>query len=408
MPSVRQGILLCALALLTLGVVMVHSAGMAIEPATVESPVASTDGLTITGILGGRDGLFATLAIAAMAAGWLVPTRWTDRLATPRPEWAVRTAVAGVVVLVGVLLLVYLPGLSREINASYRWLNVPVPGLGTVSVQPSEIVKWSMIGLTAWCAASAGARLERFWTGLVPALACVAAVTVVVMKEDLGTAALIAAVACVVLLAAGARAWQFAAMAPLGLAVVGAGLFTQDYRVRRVTAFLDPYADPAGDGYHMLQSLGAVAGGEGAGRGLGHGLQKFGYLPEDTTDFIFAIICEELGIMGAAVVIALYAALIGLLFCIVRGAHNPVYRLFVLGVMATIGLQASINLLVVTGLAPTKGIALPLISKGGTGWILTCFALGLVCAIDRAREREPAAAAEDDDDLGFTSETLFA
>lgn len=91
MPSVRQGILLCALALLTLGVVMVHSAGMAIEPATVESPVASTDGLTITGILGGRDGLFATLAIAAMAAGWLVPTRWTDRLATPRPEWAVRT-----------------------------------------------------------------------------------------------------------------------------------------------------------------------------------------------------------------------------------------------------------------------------------------------------------------------------
>ncbi|MEO1534713.1 MAG: FtsW/RodA/SpoVE family cell cycle protein [Planctomycetota bacterium] len=406
MPSVRQGILLCALALLTLGVVMVHSAGMSIEPATVEKPVAATDGLTITGILGGRDGLFAALAIAAMAAGWLVPTRLADRLATPRPDRLVRVAVIGVVCLVGLLLLVYVPGLSRAINASYRWLHVPVPGMGTVSVQPSEIVKWSMIGLTAWCAASAGARLERFWTGLVPALMCVGAVTVVVMKEDLGTAALIGAVACIVLIAAGARMWQFVAMAPLGLAVVGAGLFTQDYRVRRVTAFLDPYADPAGDGYHMLQSLGAVAGGEGAGRGLGHGLQKFGYLPEDTTDFIFAIICEELGIMGALVVIVLYASLIGLLLCVVRGTHNPIHRLFVLGVMATIGLQASINLLVVTGLAPTKGIALPLISKGGTGWILTCFALGLVCAIDRARERGPAT--EYDDEPEIISETLFA
>ncbi len=406
MPSVRQGILLCALALLTLGVVMVHSAGMSIEPATVEVPVAPTDGLTTGGILGGRDGLFAAFAIAAMALGWLVPTRLTERLGTPRPDRLVPVACVGVSVLLGLLLLVYIPGLSREINASYRWLNVPVPGLGTVSVQPSEIVKWSMVGLTAWCAASAGARLERFWTGLVPALACVGAVTVVVMKEDLGTAALIAAVACVVLLAAGARAWQFAAMAPLGIGVAAAGLFTQDYRVRRVTAFLDPYADPAGDGYHMLQSLGAVANGEGAGRGLGHGLQKFGYLPEDTTDFIFAIICEELGIMGALVVIALYAALIGLLLCVVRGTHNPIHRLFVLGVMATIGLQASINLLVVTGLAPTKGIALPLISKGGTGWILTCFTLGLVCAIDRARERKPTV--ETQDEHGFPRESLFA
>ncbi|MEM9662095.1 MAG: FtsW/RodA/SpoVE family cell cycle protein [Planctomycetota bacterium] len=408
MPSVRQGILLCALALLTLGVVMVHSAGMSIEPATVESPVASTEGLTITGILGGRDGLFAAFALAAMAAGWLMPPRLINGLATPGPDRLVRVAATGVAALSGLLLLVYVPGLSREINASYRWLHLPVPGMGTVSVQPSEVVKWAMIGLTAWCAASAGARLERFWTGLAPALAGVGIITVVVMKEDLGTAALIAAVACVVLLGAGARLWHFAAIAPIGFGVVAAGLLTQDYRVRRVTAFLDPYADPAGDGYHMLQSLGAVAGGEGAGRGLGHGLQKFGYLPEDTTDFIFAIICEELGIMGAVLVIALYALLIGLLLCVVRASRHPVHRLFVLGVMATIGLQASINLLVVTGLAPTKGIALPLISKGGTGWILTCFALGAVCAIDRKNEAEGSPATCDDGPRELPAETLFA
>lgn len=407
MPSLRQGILLCALALLTLGVVMVHSAGMSIEAATVEAPVAPTDGLTVGGILGGRDGLFAALAIGAMAAGWLLPMSIADRLGTPKPEWVRLVAIVGAMMLVGLLLLVYLPGLTRgETKGAERWIAMPLPGAGYVSVQPSEIVKWSMVGLVAWCAASAGARLERFWTGLLPALVLVGGVTVVVMKEDLGTAALIGTVACVVLVAAGARAWQFASIAPLGLGVVAAGLFAEDYRIRRVTAFWNPYADPRGDGYHMLQSLGAVAGGEGPGRGLGHGLQKFGYLPEDTTDFIFAIICEELGIMGAVLVIALYATLIALLFCVIRGTHNPIHRLFVLGVMATIGLQASINLLVVTGLAPTKGIALPLISKGGTGWILTCLALGVVCAIDRAREREPAPATDDEPE--FPSETLFA
>ncbi|MEO1584951.1 MAG: FtsW/RodA/SpoVE family cell cycle protein [Planctomycetota bacterium] len=395
MPTVRQGILLCALALLTLGVVMVHSAGMRIEPASAETPVAATDGLTIAGLLGGRDGIFAALAIIAMAAGWLIPDRVVASLSSPRPDLLVRVGGIGLGGLLVMLLLVYVPGLSREMNASSRWIRLPAPGLGEVSIQPSEIVKWSMVGLVAWCAASAGGRLARFWTGLVPALAAVGLVTVVIMKEDLGTAALVGAVACLVLLGAGARGWHFAAIMPAGLAVIAGGLFAESYRLRRLTAFLDPYADPAGNGYHMLQSMGAVAGGEGAGRGLGHGLQKFGYLPEDTTDFIFAIICEELGVAGAGVVIALYAALLALLLAVVRGAGNPIQRLFVLGVMATIGLQASINLLVVTGLAPTKGIALPLISKGGSGWILTCLALGVVCAIDRARDRVSDAAPED-------------
>jgi cell division protein FtsW len=391
MPSARQGILLCALALLTLGVVMVNSAGMRIIPATAGAPVASTEGLAFTAIVGGRDGVFALLAVTALAIGWMMPTGLLERLSRPAPTRAVPVAIAGVGVMLALLTLVYVPGLSRQVNASSRWIEVSAPGLGVVSVQPSELVKWGMVGLTAWCAASAGARLERFWTGLLPALAAVGLVAAAVMKEDLGTAVLIGLVACAVLIAAGARLWQLAAVAPLGLAVVAAGLLAEPYRVARLTAFMDPFADPQGAGFHMIQSMGAVAGGEWAGRGLGHGLQKFGYLPEDTTDFIFAIVCEELGLAGAVLVVFLYMSLLGLLLSVARRSASPVQRLVVVGVLATIGIQASINLLVVTGLAPTKGIALPLISKGGTGWILTCLALGVVSAIDRAASRETAA-----------------
>jgi len=197
-----------------------------------------------------------------------------------------------------------------------------------------------------------------------------------------------------VLLAAGAKLWHIGVLAPAGLGVVAAGLLTSDYRMKRVTSFIDPYADPAGDGFHVIQSMGAIANGEGVGRGLGHGLQKFGYLPEDTTDFIFAIISEELGLFGVALVLFLYCVLLTTGTDIARRDTRPVARLFVLGVIATIGLQACINLLVVTKLAPTKGIALPLISSGGTGWILTSAALGLLIRFDRTQGTRPGEDAE--------------
>jgi cell division protein FtsW len=153
--------------------------------------------------------------------------------------------------------------------------------------------------------------------------------------------------------------------------------------MNRVKAFFDPYQDPQGIGYHILQSMGAISGGGFAGRGLGNSIQKFGYLPEDTTDFIFAIICEEMGVVGAAVVISLYACLLWCGFSIVRRVEHPFQRLLGLGILLAVGLQAFINIAVVTGSAPTKGIALPLLSSGGTGWVLTAFCVGLVISMDR-------------------------
>ena len=188
-----------------------------------------------------------------------------------------------------------------------------------------------------------------------------------------------------------------------------AGLvLAEPYRVRRIVSFWEPYADPGDSGYHLVQSLSAIAGGGPMGRGLGHSLQKFGYLPEINSDFIFALICEELGVFGASLVVLIFVAILVIGLSVITGPKptdklassdsSPAIprfsQLVGLGILLTFGLQALINISVVSGLAPTKGIALPLVSHGGTGWILTAAALGLVIGIDRTSARTAKASAE--------------
>ncbi len=370
-----QVIQLCVLALLTLGVVMVNSAAMTIDP---------EGSVTFKSILMSRPSAYMALAVAAMVAcSWLPihrlarPPRPIDagqRFGPPR-LWCCTIA------LMGLLALVYVPGLSHPVNGSFRWVAIPIPGLPEISFQPSEFVKWAVIPLLAWYGAASGPNLSRMWSGLLPGLVASGVLAGFIVLEDLGTGVLMGTVTAIMLIAAGARLWQFALLAPCAIGAVGAAILSSPYRIDRLTAFIDPYADAGGTGYHVIQSLGAIANGEMAGRGLGHGLQKFGYLPEDTTDFLFAIICEELGVMGALLVLFLYGGLLASVLAVTRG-QNAMLRLYGLGVCATIGIQAMINLLVVTGLAPTKGIALPLLSSGGTGWILTAASLGLLAAME--------------------------
>ncbi len=393
-----QTIAICVLALLTLGVVMVNSAGMAVSPIGAE---VDADGITPRSIILSRSTVYMLVACGAFAAAAFAPVR---RFVGPSDVLCPRSTAhcppdrglvaAGLVTLglVCVLGLVYVPGLGREVNASSRWIALPIAG--GLSVQPSEIAKWGLIGLMAWLATQRAALMPRFWFGLFPALVLTGVVAGLVVLEDLGTGVLIAAAASVVLLAGGARLLHFACFVPVGLLCIAGAIVVSPYRVRRLTAFLDPFADPQGSGYHMIQSMAAVAGGQGWGRGLGHGIQKFGYLPEDQTDFLFAIICEELGIAGAALVVGLYACLLVTGVVIVRRERSPFLKLLGIGVLATVGLQAIINLAVVTGLGPTKGIALPLLSSGGTGWVLTAAALGLLAAMDRT---QPVPAADDEE-----------
>lgn len=393
---------LCVLTLLTLGVVMVNSASMGVRIVGAET---TTPPVTAESIMFSRSTAYMGLAMLAMGVGAFVPVRRiAARLnATGAHNEALdanggRAAFAGLpllalaaIALIAFCATVYLPVIGSPRNGSHRWIGLTGDKEG-LTMQPSEIAKWCLVVVMAWYGTTRACRIQKFWTGLIPALACVAGVAGFIVLEDLGTGALIAMAAAVVLLAAGARIWHFLVFVPPAALGLVAAIVTSDYRMRRILAFMNPYEDPEGRGYHMIQSLRAVAEGKVFGRGLGFGIQKLGYLPEDRTDFIFAIICEELGIAGAALVVGLFAGLIWAGLAILRREHDRFLRLFILGIITTVGLQAIINLAVVTGLAPTKGIALPMLSSGGTGWILTAFSLGLVIAVDRTRGREARSA----------------
>ncbi|TDJ58193.1 MAG: cell division protein FtsW [Planctomycetota bacterium] len=359
-----HGLMLLTAGLLSIGVIMVNSAGLT---------VGAAEPVSLTGILLGRTTLLAALAMAMMLIASRLPV---DRLyRTALSADVVPWIVIGVVIL---LLAVHLPGVGREVNGARRWLN-----LGPASFQPSEVAKWSMVVVLALYAARHVAVMGQLNRGLIRPIALVALVCALIATEDLGTAVLIGVVSVCVLVAAGARLAFVALLAGPCMAGLAAAVMMSPYRIDRVRAFVDPWQDPQGIGYHVIQSMVTVAGGGVAGRGLGNSIQKFGYLPEDTTDFIFAIISEELGLIGVIVVVCLYAAMLLCGLSILTRVEHPFGKLLGLGVLLTIGLQALINMMVVTGLAPTKGIALPLISAGGTGWILTAFCVGLLVAMDK-------------------------
>lgn len=404
-----HGIFLIALALLVFGVVMVNSAGLTVRPdpalvtsgamsvAQFEKLNAAYRPVSFENVLLGRTTILAGLALVAMFIGSRVSL---DRLYTLRG--AVSPVPWLVIAMVVLLLLVHVPGIGREVNRAARWIGPPQYGF-----QPSELAKWGMVVVIAWhCCRRAGA-MGSFVHGFLPPLAVIGVISALIAMEDLGTAVLIFSTCVLLLVAGGARWWHAAALVPLGAMAAWGAILASPYRMNRLLAWRNPFEDPQGIGYHIIQSMSAISGGGLVGRGLGNSMQKYGYLPEDTTDFIFAVICEELGMTGALAVVALYAGLLLLGFHIVTRTRrrddgsveplvSPFSQLVGLGILLTVGLQALINLSVVTGIAPTKGIALPLLSSGGSGWVLTGFSLGILLGIERsasAKERgDPACA----------------
>lgn len=365
-----HGLMLIVITLLAIGVVMVTSAGLT---------VGQERAVLLQDVLLGRTTLLAVFAVGFMFIGSRTPVQSflyrREGAASPIP-WIILACIA-------LLLIVHLPGIGRQVNGARRWIHI-----GFIGFQPSEVAKWGMVIVLAWWATRRVSVMPRFFSGFAPPMVLVLIVGALIASEDLGTAVLIAVVSVCMLCAAGCKWWHAAMWMPVGALGFIAAVITSSYRLNRVKAFLDPYQDPQGIGYHILQSMGAISGGGLAGRGLGNSIQKFGYLPEDTTDFIFAIICEEMGVVGAAVVISLYACLLLCGLSIVRRVEHPFQRLLGLGILLTVGLQAFINIAVVTGSAPTKGIALPLLSSGGTGWVLTAFCIGLLVSMDRDLARK--------------------
>ena len=367
-----HGLILIVITLLAFGVVMVTSAGLTVGP---EKAVILQD------VLLGRTTLLAVVAVVFMAIGSRLPV---ERLFY-KPQGKNSPILWITLGMLALLVIVHIPGVGREVNGARRWIH-----LGFIGFQPSEVAKWGMIIVLAWYASKRATTMPDLMSGFVPPMILVIIVCGLIASEDLGTAVLIGMVSVCMLVAAGSKWWHAALLMPIGALMVIFAVLSSSYRLNRVKAFFDPYQDPQGIGYHILQSMGAISGGGLAGRGLGNSVQKFGYLPEDTTDFIFAIICEELGVIGAAVVICLYGCLLLCGFSIVKRVEHPFQRLLGLGVLLCVGLQAFINIAVVTGSAPTKGIALPLLSSGGTGWVLTAFCIGLLVSMDRELARKEA------------------
>ena len=393
MPRPAYLLMSCVLALLGIGVVMVHSAGMNVASGEVEAASFSPS-LDAAGLLSwysGKHLLYAGLAVAAMLVGSRVDLQGIfAQRAWISPVWL------ALLLSLGFCAATLMPGVGKSVNGASRWLHLGPASLG-VSFQPSELAKWTLVLALAWWCTRRRGVMHRFWLGLVPGLLLTAVTCGLIVIEDLGTATLIGVVALMVLIAGGGRLWQLLLMLPFAAAGVVWAIIDSPYRIRRLTAFMDPWADSQGTGYHPIQSMLAFAQGGVEGAGLGHSVQKY-YIPEDTTDFVFPIIAEELGLAGAALVIGLFLAMLWIGLGIARDSDSPFGRLVALGVLLTVGLQAVINIAVVTVVVPTKGIALPLISAGGTGWIFTAFALGLVASLDNAKHqpqtlshRDPAA-----------------
>jgi cell division protein FtsW len=358
---------LCVLGLLSLGVVMVQSASTSL-----------THNLGWQwSIMGGKHLRFALVAaityVGVSRLNYASLGKTSRSILFSPIAWAT-------VVSIGTCLAVLVPGIGSQINGARRWLK-----FGPLVVQPSELAKWgAVLFLSYWLTRK---PTEKFLTGFLPAMVPVGVLCLLVVAQDFGTAALIAICAFTMLLAGRARLWHIAVV--LVPAVMAGVWFIahKQYRMVRITAFLNPWENPQGQGYHMIQSLLSFSSGGLFGRGLGNGIQKLGYLPEDTTDFIFAVICEELGVFGAMLTIALYLGIIYIAWQVIRQKRDDFGRMLAFGIASMIGLQACINIAVATVSVPTKGLSLPLVSAGGSGLVITCAALGLLCSITRLARR---------------------
>jgi cell division protein FtsW len=283
-----------------------------------------------------------------------------------------------------ILLLIVVLFWGPERNQSRRWLDL-APGSMHISFQPSELAKWVMIFfLAAWLERYSNS-MNRFWNRFVPLCSIIGLIVGLIIFEDFGTAAFIIMMTFIMLLLGGVHLLYLLPPLPVVLGGLTVAVLTSQTRINRITRFLDPSQMQ----YQAKQSLIAISTGGLLGRGLGRGIIKYGHLPEDTSDFIFSIIAEEMGLAACGFVIILF-----LIFALTGGmvalrCRDRFGRLVAGGIVMAITIQAVVNIGVVTVVLPTKGIPLPLISAGGTSMLLTSAAIGVLLNIAR-QENQPA------------------
>ncbi|MBI5044147.1 MAG: putative lipid II flippase FtsW [Nitrospirae bacterium] len=312
-----------------------------------------------------RQMIWAVIGLVAMIIVSRIDYRNWDRLFLPL-----------LFLTILLLILVLIPSIGREVNGARRWLR-----LGILSFQPAELSKLTIIIYMARIITKKGERIKDFMNGFLPVMSIIGIIVMLIMIEpDIGTAVTIGIIALSLLFAGGARLKHIMLLGIFLMPILYSVLST-GYRWQRIISTWDPWKDPYNSGYQIIQSYLALGSGGLLGAGLGEGKQKLFFLPEAHTDFIFSILGEELGFAGAVTVIALFAALIYLGFVIALRTEDVFARYLALGITIMIGIQAVINISVVTGLLPTKGIPLPFVSFGGSSLLVNMMSIGILMNI---------------------------
>jgi cell division protein FtsW len=361
--SLDQALLWSAVLLGAVGLVMVYSASIAMAEAERFTGFRPSYFLV-------RHGTYIAVGLAVGAGLFRVPV-WLWQKAAP---WLF---LAGAITLVAVLL----PGFGREVNGSRRWIS-----LGFTTFQPSEVMKLFVVLYAADYTVRKAAFMDDFRKGFLPMFGVMTVIAFLLLREpDFGALVVVTTIAMAVLFLGGLNWRLFASLAVLLALAFVVMIFSSPYRLQRILGFMDPWADAYGKGYQLSHSLIAFGRGEWLGVGLGASVEKLFYLPEAHTDFLLAVIAEELGFAGVAAVITLFLFLVHRAFAVGRQAAS-LERYFAALVAQGIGVwlasQTFINMGVNMGLLPTKGLTLPLLSFGGTGIVVNCMALAILLRID--------------------------
>jgi cell division protein FtsW len=282
------------------------------------------------------------------------------------------------------LVLVFIPGIGAEFGTSRSWI-----GIGGFSFQPSELVKLTfLIYLAAWLEKRPNHELRAIATGLAPFLTVLSVIALLlILQPDTGTLGIIVLTAFAVYFVAGAPLYHLVGLGMIGAGALALLLKFSEYRAARILTFLHPELDPLGIGYHINQALLAIGSGGIFGRGYGHSLQKFQYLPEVAGDSIFAVMAEELGFILGCAFILFYIAFLFRGFKIAESTPDLFGRYLVIGIVAWFGIQAFVNIGAMVGIMPITGVPLPFVSYGGTALAISLTAAGVVLNVSGVKQK---------------------
>ena len=318
-----------------------------------------------------RQAVAAGLGLFAMVVAMKLGYRRMARLAYPL-----------LLVSIVLLVLVLIPGLGTTAGGAKRWLRFP-----GISLQPAEVAKLAWVVYLSYSLAKKREKVQSFSIGFLPHLGVAGLLVCLCMLEpDFGSSVALLVLMFVMLFAAGARLSDLIGSVLLAIPIAYTAIASSPYRMKRITAFLDPWANRQGSGYQVAESLMSIGSGGMTGLGLGDGWQKLFFLPEAHTDFIFSIIGEELGLIGVGLLILLYAVIVWRGLKAALAAPEPFGTYLGLGITSLIAFQAVVNMSVAMGLVPTKGLTLPFISYGGSSLIVLMGAAGLLLSISSASD----------------------